>query len=662
MTMQTIHIFGEIGTEVTADFIRQELDLFKDQPVLVRINSEGGAVYDGIAIYELLRAHPSHVTVEITGWALSIASVIAMGGRKVIIAPSGLMMVHNPWSTTSGNATDLRRTADKLDLVRDTLITAYRRTGQADDKLRAWLDAETWFDAEQAKAAGLVDEIADDSYDERPSNARACAFSIPDKYKLRRPALANLHLPPQSRHTVTRAPESAPLASAAGAPVSDYALSIRNEADTARIVDMFERHILRAPDSAGEMGKLMFQCLANKRMTPAEAGERILNKMGEGAFSVGAMAYVDDRGQTVWAGSSSSGPSTMHEFKAAASDVLLARAGVPVENPHPASRDLQRLTMLAMAEKVLSMAGISTYRKSQNEIIKAAMSTSDFPELLANTTGRALRAGYENAQATHAVWTAEREVPDFKPQTLVSLSEAPGLDKVLELANYTYGSFAESAESFRIETFGKIVKISRQALINDDLDAFTRIPQAYGASARRLEADSVYAKLTGSTRLRDDLPLFHAKHGNLAVAGAALSAETLGIARAAMRKQKGLQGLGYFDPQPRFLIVPVSLETKAEQLLASLVDPGMANNTGNPEWIRRLVLVSDPRLDEVSEAAWYLAADPTQHDTIVRAYLAGEPRPYLEEDEEFERDAVAHKCRLDFGVGVIDYRGLYKNP
>ncbi|SHN23895.1 hypothetical protein [Rhizobacter sp. OV335] len=87
----------------------------------------------------------------------------------------------------------------------------------------------------------------------------------------------------------------------------------------------------------------------------------------------------------------------------------------------------------------------------------------------------------------------------------------------------------------------------------------------------------------------------------------------------------------------------------------------MANNTGNPEWIRRLVLVSDPRLDEVSETAWYLAADPNQHDTIVRAYLAGEPRPYLEENSEFERDAIGHKCRLDFGVGVTDYRGLYKN-
>jgi hypothetical protein len=98
------------------------------------------------------------------------------------------------------------------------------------------------------------------------------------------------------------------------------------------------------------------------------------------------------------------------------------------------------------------------------------------------------------------------------------------------------------------------------------------------------------------------------------------------------------------------------METKAEQLLVSLVDPGMANNTGNPEWIRRLLLVSDPRLDEVSETAWYLAADPTQHDTIVRAHLAGEPRPYLEGNSEFERDA--HRAQAPAGL----WRGRDRIP
>jgi ATP-dependent protease ClpP protease subunit len=642
--MHTLHLFGTVGTEVTADAVRLQLEQIGPQPLTVIINSQGGSVFEGVAIYEMLRAHPAPVTVEITGWALSIASVIAMAAKRILLAPSGLVMVHNPWSTTSGNAAELRRMADTLDVVRGTLVKAYQRTGKSDAVILKWLDAETWFDADQAREAGLIDGVINEET-ELPAGANACAFRIPDHLKAR---ILNMQTT-----TTTTTPSA-----------TDEAIQAAIRAENLRQSSI--RAAFTPYMSDGDTREVLGAVLADKSCDVVQAKARLLAKMAEGAEPVGGGQYFDVsnwNNEPTGFGSSYSGSRVdkMADFKAAASDVLLARAGVAVQNPHPASRDVERLSVVAMAERVLSMTGVSTSRKSQTEIIRAALSTVDFPELLANTTNRALRAGYENAPATHAAWTAEREVPDFKPQTMVALSEAPSLDRVEELGEYKHGSFSEAAESFRVETFGKIVKISRQALINDDLGAFTRIPQAYGASARRLEADSVYAKLTGDTRLRDKLPLFDLKHGNLAAVDSGLSADSLGAARAAMRRQKGLQGLGYFDPQPRFLLVPVVMETKAEQLLASLVDPAMANNTGNPEWIRRLVLVSDPRLDEVSETAWYLAADPNQHDTIVRAYLAGEPRPYLEENSEFERDAIGHKCRLDFGVGVIDYRGLYKN-
>jgi hypothetical protein len=129
-----------------------------------------------------------------------------------------------------------------------------------------------------------------------------------------------------------------------------------------------------------------------------------------------------------------------------------------------------------------------------------------------------------------------------------------------------------------------------------------------------------------------------------------------------MRKQKGLAGTAYIDPQPRFLIVPVALETLAEGILSSLVMFGQSNNVDNLAWIKNLTLVSDPRLDAVSSTAWYLAASPSQIDHIVRAYLAGQGRPYVEQKIGFETDDMAIKARLDFGVGVIDYRGLFKNP
>lgn len=178
----------------------------------------------------------------------------------------------------------------------------------------------------------------------------------------------------------------------------------------------------------------------------------------------------------------------------------------------------------------------------------------------------------------------------------------------------------------------------------------------------------VYSKLTGNSAMSDGKALFHTDHGNLAT-GAALSLESLGAARAAMRLQQGANNADvaagghpvYIDPQPRFLIVPVALETKAEALLSSL-DPTRSSNAESVAWIRRLSLVSDPRLDAVSPSAWYLAANPQQIEGIVRVYLAGEPRPFLDDKDGWVTDTTDYKVRLDVGAGVIDYRGLLKNP
>lgn len=631
--MHTINIVGTIGEAVTAESVRTDLALAGNAPLRVLINSAGGVVQDGVAIYEMLRAHPAPVTVEVTGWALSVASVIAMAGSRVRIAPAGLFMLHNPWTSATGDAAALRKTASNLDVIRSSLMKAYARTGAGDAQIERWLDAETWFDADQALSAGLADEVIP-APTEALAGIHACAFEIP------------AHLKEKLMQTPTPTPASIPT------PKPPAVQPVRSQAQTEELLRDFEVGSKLAGIQPAALNALMLACLKDQTVTPEEAGRRILALAARDVEPVCA-THVE----TIYGSDYRDS-----EFKAACSDVLLARAGVPVADPHPASRDVQRLSVAGMAERILSMHGRSVTGMGKAEVIQAALSTSDFPELLANTTGRALRAGYENAPASHELWTADREVSDFKTQTLVSLSEAPGLEKVAELGEYTHGNFSEAAESFAIETFGKIITISRQALINDDLGAFTRIPQAFGASARRLEADHIYGKLINNPTMGDGKTLFHADHGNLGTA-AELSVAAIGAARAAMRKQKGLAGVGYFDPQPRFLIVPVSLETTAEALLASLADPASANSgVANPTWVRGLVLVADPRLDADSETAWYLAADPRQIETIVRAYLAGEPRPYLEENSEFVRDALSHKCRMDFGVGVIDYRGLYKNP
>ena len=404
-------------------------------------------------------------------------------------------------------------------------------------------------------------------------------------------------------------------------------------------------------------------CEDDHQCTDAVAGLKLLAHLGSNKTPINGGWSTPDAMDGISARSISNGSgSRLPDFRAAAVDALLERSGIRVVKPHPISADLRRTSIIGMAERILSMHGKSCAGMSKSEVIKAAMQTEDFPHLLSDLTGKAMRTGYNAAPATHAGWTGEREVSNFKKQTLAMLSEAPGLEQVPEGGEYRFGAYAESAETFTVKTYGKMVRFTRQALINDELGALTSIPNTQGAAARRLEADLVYSKLISNPAMSDGLALFHAGHHNLAAVGAVLSVESLGASRAAMRKQKGINGNEHIDPQPRYLLVPVTLETKAEALLNSTVDPSRNNNSENPEWIRRLTLVADPRLDGDSEASWYLATEPSQMEGIVRAYLEGEQRPFLEEKDGWNTDTKDYKVRLDVGVGVIDYRGLYKNP
>jgi hypothetical protein len=274
-------------------------------------------------------------------------------------------------------------------------------------------------------------------------------------------------------------------------------------------------------------------------------------------------------------------PAPSRDFIDAGVDALLMRSGIRVPRPSPMAADLAHLDVVAMADRLLTIQGRSTRGMGRSDVLNASLSTSDFPKLLSGMTGKALMLGYQNEPASHVLWTGEKEVRDFKQQTLVALSSAPDLREVGELGEYHYGVFSEMGETFEVRTFGRLFGISRQALINDDLGIFANQLNAFGSAARRLEADLVYGKLLGNPAMSDGIPLFHASHANLAAAGGAITLESLGAARAAMRKQRGPGNVGYVDPRPADLIVPVALETLAEQLVSSLVDPTKANDTPN---------------------------------------------------------------------------------
>jgi hypothetical protein len=326
------------------------------------------------------------------------------------------------------------------------------------------------------------------------------------------------------------------------------------------------------------------------------------------------------------------------------------------------AREYRGMTLLELAREFLGNAGVNVRGLSRDEIATRALhSTSDFPEVLSAVTNKTLRQAYEVYPRTFVPFCRQVLATDFKAMHRVQIGEAPQLLKVNESGEFKRGTIAESKESYRIETYGRVVAITRQVLINDDLDAFTRIPAMYGTAIATLESDVVWGIVTANAAMADGIALFHADHDNLAAAGAALSVTTVGEGRAAMAKQTGLDKKTVLNIRPSFLIVPASLELAAEQLIAQNLVPAKTGDVV-PQSIRTLMPLAEPRLDAVSLTAWFLAASPAQIDTIEYAYLEGQQGAYIETRNGFDVDGVEIKCRLDFGAKAIDWRGLYKNP
>ena len=157
-----VMIYDEIGMYgVDAkSFIDDVKNLPKDTSVLLRINSPGGSVVDGLAIYDAVNRLPQKVTSRIEGIAASMASVIALAADEVVMSENSLYMIHNVWGGEVGDSDDLRKAADLMDKMGERLVNIYvSKTGKSEEQIRSWMDEETWFNSSEAVEAGFVNFV-----------------------------------------------------------------------------------------------------------------------------------------------------------------------------------------------------------------------------------------------------------------------------------------------------------------------------------------------------------------------------------------------------------------------------------------------------------------------------------------------------------------------
>lgn len=374
-----------------------------------------------------------------------------------------------------------------------------------------------------------------------------------------------------------------------------------------------------------------------------------------------------------------------HEKRGAAIvDAILHRADPGQFPATPAAREFAGLSLVSMARDFLEAQGVNVRGLSKMEIATRAldpnaflrdggsMATGDFPSILANVLNKQLRAGYAYAPPTWRPFTRVVPAPDFKKMSRVLLSEAPALEQVAEGSEYPRGGMSDAAESYAIATYGKIISITRQTIINDDIDAFARLPRAMGIQAAQLESDLVWSQILANPVLNQDgVALFDPAHRNVAASGSGINVVAVGAGRAAMENQTGLDGSTVLAAEPKFLIVPKAMQTQAEQFVGR-IRPQIAAAVV-PESMRKLEIICEARLDNGiagkngvpaiagSPTTWYLASEPGLVDTVELAYLDGDEGVFTETKMGFDIDGMDVKVRMDVGAKVIDFRGLFKN-
>lgn len=318
----------------------------------------------------------------------------------------------------------------------------------------------------------------------------------------------------------------------------------------------------------------------------------------------------------------------------------------------PEGEIIRSADTVGLATRALELAGQRVGTSvSRSEIISRSLhTTSDFSALLGTAVGRVLHGGYTEAPVVLKEIARLANLPDFREKSVIRLGSAPSLELVNEHGEFKSGTISETSNSWRLATYGRIVGLTRQAMVNDDLGGFSEMLRRFGQAAARREADELVGALLNPQPV-DGQAVFDATRNSQITDK--LSQAGLGAAVKALRVQTDLDG-GLMLQEPQWLVVPAALEMLARQLLAGF-SPAKSGDV-QPYALNLLV---EPRLDAASQTGWYLVAG--NQAALEYGYLDGNEGIQTMQREGFEIDGLEIKARLDFGCGWSAPTGWVKS-
>lgn len=631
----TLTLYGSVGAIdanpdsvfFTDKDVRDALAAHGPGDLTINLNSGGGIAVQGLAIYNALKNHDGHITVNIDAIAASAASLIVMAGDRIAFRDGALMMIHDPRSISFGTAKEHRGSADNLDMLAKQYRTIYAaRTGRGDREIASLMDAESWFDADRAIELGFATETTKQRAQAYASFAYGAYAHAPDfLMKGLRKMKVDTNIAPQDKPWVARFLKSA--------EPTGIALADLNQI------------VAAAEDFEGARDALI-NSLASVRNKdkPSPRGNEIITAGSDGQTYSNPVFLASAIESALYAKMSGSEPK--EEARELMGKSLL---------------DLGVMNLQAQGERV---SWFSRDKVAERIMMAQSMgghhSTSDFPNLLMGAGQRVLMDAYKRAESPLKALAKRRDANDFRAISLVKISGAPKLEKVREGGEITHGSRTEAKEGFAVATYARIFGLTLQAVVNDDLGAFSDSAQAWGRASAETEAEllvSLFLANAGDgVNLEDGSPIYAAPRKNKAAAGTTIDITNLGAARQAMRETVGLDGKTPIGVAPKHLVVGPAKETQAEQVLAAIAAAQVSN--ANP-FSGKMTLHVEPRF---AGNAWRLFADPAELSTIIYGYLNGHSGPEISTRQGWEVLGTEFRCVLHFGCGAAEWRGTYLNP
>ncbi len=657
-----IHIFGDIGESwlsdesITAKGLVADLAAIDAEEITVRLNSYGGSVSDGLAIYNALRRKDAKITTTVEGVAMSIASLIFMAGDQREMAANSLLMIHAPWGAAVGNAVDMRDMAETLDKYAEAMASTYMRSGKSREEVMALLQdgVDHFYTAEEAKAEGFADAVTG----ELPVAARY----LNNRFM---PAPRPVSITSKRKTPMTEKTEAAGTASAAESPnLPEIEAAALKKAQAALADRTREIRLMFKPFAARSdaIAKLRDDSLDDVSIPLDTVSARLLAELAKDSEPLAGSRF--EAGETAG-----------EKFAAAAVAAIRTRCGLEKRDPQNewTGRKLIELARASLELQGVICRGLLPIEIASRALVRngyrgisGAQTTSDFDVVLENTLHKALLQAYNNTPDTWSKICRIGSVGDLRAWLRLQPGSIGDIDTVDESGEYKNKIIPDAVkESITARRRGNIIAVTPEVLINDDLSYFSAVPDMFGRAANRTIESAFYTLLTsasaaGPTLTETGAALFSATHGNLTTSGAAPSVTTIDAGRQILAAQTDPSGNEYLGIVPAIWLGPLSLGGTARVVNGSQYDPNTSTALQKANMVYGIFsqIIDSPRL---TGTAWYMFADPNVMPVFEVVFLDGQREPLLTQDVDFRSSGLAWKVELPFGVGCIGWRGAYQN-